>query len=72
MRGGQAGSTIRRVGIFYMAMYVPERELTNADPENVLDTTDKWIVEKLGIREWRIAADDANTSDLAVIGAKQA
>ncbi|WP_409341767.1 ketoacyl-ACP synthase III [Paenibacillus sp. MBLB4367] len=44
--------------------YVPDRLLTNADLENMIDTTDEWIVQRTGIRERRIAAADQFTSDL--------
>lgn len=44
--------------------YTPERKLTNADLEQMIDTTDEWIVQRTGIRERRIAAADQYTSDL--------
>ncbi|MFC4099635.1 ketoacyl-ACP synthase III [Paenibacillus xanthanilyticus] len=44
--------------------YVPERILTNADLEAMVDTNDEWIVQRTGIRERRIAADDQYCSDL--------
>jgi 3-oxoacyl-[acyl-carrier-protein] synthase-3 len=59
-------NTLRRAGILAMGMYVPEKILSNEDLESLLDTTSKWIIEKLGIHQRRIAADDENTSDLAV------
>ncbi len=40
--------------------------LTNSDIEKIVDTTDEWIQEKIGIKERRIAADDENTSDMGV------
>lgn len=45
--------------------YLPERVLTNADLAKRIDTSDEWIVERTGIRERHIAADDEKTSDLA-------
>jgi len=45
--------------------YLPERILTNADLEKMVDTSDEWIVSRSGIRERHIAADDETTSDLA-------
>jgi len=47
-------------------MAVPEKILTNADLEKMVDTSDEWIVSRSGIKERRIA--DANTaaSDLAL------
>ncbi len=49
--------------------YLPEKVLTNADLEKMVDTTDKWIIERTGISERRIAADDELNSDM---GAKAA
>jgi 3-oxoacyl-[acyl-carrier-protein] synthase-3 len=44
---------------------LPERVLTNADLERMVETTDQWITERTGIKERRIAGDDVATSDLA-------
>jgi len=52
--------------------YLPERILTNAELEHMVDTTDEWIVSRTGIRERHIAAEDQYTSDLAVAAARQA
>ncbi|CAH1221642.1 ketoacyl-ACP synthase III [Paenibacillus sp. JJ-223] len=46
--------------------YVPERILSNADLEKMVDTNDEWIVQRTGMRERRIAAEDQFVSDLAV------
>lgn len=45
--------------------YLPERVVTNAELAKRVDTSDEWIVERTGIRERHIAADDQRTSDLA-------
>ncbi|MYD77180.1 MAG: ketoacyl-ACP synthase III [Gammaproteobacteria bacterium] len=45
--------------------YLPERVMTNAELEKVVDTSDEWIAARSGIRERRIAADDEFTCDLA-------
>lgn len=45
--------------------YLPEKILTNADLEKIVDTSDEWIVTRSGIRERHIAADGQTTSDLA-------
>ncbi|MCD6379131.1 ketoacyl-ACP synthase III [bacterium] len=45
--------------------YVPEKILTNADFEKMVDTSDEWIVERSGIRERHIARDDQAASDLS-------
>lgn len=45
--------------------YLPERVMTNAELERVVDTSDEWITARSGIRERRIAADNEFTCDLA-------
>ena len=55
----------RTVSIIGTGSYVPERVLTNADLEKMVETNDEWIVTRTGIRERRIAADDESNSDLA-------
>lgn len=55
------GSAVAGIG-----SYVPDDVLTNQDLEEIVETTDEWIVSHTGIRERRIIADDQNTSDLAV------
>jgi 3-oxoacyl-[acyl-carrier-protein] synthase-3 len=52
--------------------YVPDKILTNADFEKMVDTSDEWIRTRSGIRERHIAADDQATSDLAAIAAQRA
>jgi 3-oxoacyl-[acyl-carrier-protein] synthase-3 len=52
--------------------YLPERVLTNADLEKMVDTTDEWIVTRTGMRERRIAAKEEFTSTLGVKAAKSA
>jgi 3-oxoacyl-[acyl-carrier-protein] synthase-3 len=52
--------------------YVPEKILTNAELEKMVDTTDEWIRTRSGIRERRITDSSVATSDLASIAAKKA
>jgi 3-oxoacyl-[acyl-carrier-protein] synthase-3 len=52
--------------------YLPNNILANTDLENKVDTTDEWIIERTGIKQRHIAADDQLTSDLAVAAAKNA
>jgi 3-oxoacyl-[acyl-carrier-protein] synthase-3 len=61
-----------RVGITGVGAYVPERVLTNADLEQMVDTNDEWIVERTGIRERRIADESQAASDLALPACRQA
>jgi len=51
---------------------VPERVLTNADLERMVDTTDEWITARTGIKERRIVGEGDTTSTLATRAAKQA
>jgi 3-oxoacyl-[acyl-carrier-protein] synthase-3 len=54
-------SVIRSCGLF-----LPEKIVTNADLEKIVDTTDEWIVQRTGIHERRIADKGQATSDLAI------
>lgn len=60
-------SVIRGVGA-----YLPKRVMTNADLAKIVDTTDEWIVERSGIRQRHIAADDELTSTLGIAASHQA
>lgn len=50
--------------------YVPEKVLTNADLEKMVDTTDEWITSRTGIQQRRIACDGEFTSDMAAKAAR--
>jgi len=52
--------------------YLPERILTNADLEKMVDTTDEWILSRTGIEQRHVAAEEEMTSDLCVEAAKVA
>ena len=52
--------------------YLPERILTNADLEKMVDTTDEWIQSRTGIKARHIAAPEQATSDLALAAALRA
>ena len=52
--------------------YLPEKVLTNDDLSKMVDTTDEWIVQRVGIKERHIAAPGEMTSDLAVAAARAA
>ena len=65
----QANGTISITGI---GAYAPERVVTNDDLSELMDTSDEWIVERTGIRERRVAADDQALSDLALPAARAA
>ncbi|UXI70653.1 ketoacyl-ACP synthase III [Tahibacter amnicola] len=52
--------------------YLPEKVLTNADLESLVDTTDEWIHSRTGIRQRHVAAEGQTTSDLAERAARAA
>jgi 3-oxoacyl-[acyl-carrier-protein] synthase III len=52
--------------------YLPERVLTNRELARMVDTSDEWIVQRTGITERRIAADDETTSMLGIKAAAAA
>jgi 3-oxoacyl-[acyl-carrier-protein] synthase-3 len=53
-----------------LGCYTPPRVLTNHDLEKLVDTNDKWIMERTGIRERHIAAPEMATSDMAIAAAR--
>jgi 3-oxoacyl-[acyl-carrier-protein] synthase-3 len=53
-------------------MAVPERVLTNADLERMVETSDEWIVSRTGIRERRVVGPNDTTTSLSVTAARQA
>ena len=55
----------RTCSISGVGSYVPDRILTNAEIEKMVDTSDEWITSRTGIKQRRIAAADEFTSDLA-------
>jgi 3-oxoacyl-[acyl-carrier-protein] synthase-3 len=52
--------------------YLPAKILSNFDLEKIVDTTDDWIVERTGIKNRHIAAENELTSDIAFEAAKKA
>ena len=52
--------------------YLPERILTNADLEQMVDTSDEWIQERTGIKQRHIASPGQSTLDLAEAAALKA
>lgn len=63
---------MRRARIIGTGAYLPTRVVTNHELAETLDTSDQWIVERTGIRQRHIAAEDEVTSDLATAAAKAA
>lgn len=62
----------RTCSIAAVGSYVPDRVLTNADLEKLVDTSDEWITTRTGIKERRIAAAEEYTADLAAKAALRA
>jgi len=50
--------------------YLPEKILTNADLEKIVDTSDEWITTRTGIKERHIISEGETTSSLALIARK--
>jgi 3-oxoacyl-[acyl-carrier-protein] synthase-3 len=63
---------LKSAGIIGTGSYVPEREVTNFDMEEMVDTSDEWIVSRTGIKSRRFADDETATSDLALEASKKA
>jgi 3-oxoacyl-[acyl-carrier-protein] synthase-3 len=62
----------RRIKIRSTGVYLPDKVLTNADLEKMVDTSDEWITTRTGIKERRIVSKEQVTSDLAVNAARMA
>ena len=63
---------LQRVKISALGTYVPPRLLTNADLEKMVETTNDWIMSRVGIKERHIADKGVGTSDLAAEAARRA
>lgn len=61
-----------RARIISTGSYVPESIITNHDLEQIVATSDEWIMERTGIRERRIADTSQAASDLAYEAAQRA
>jgi len=61
-----------RISITGLGCHVPDRVLSNDDLSKLVDTTDEWIVERTGIRERRIAAEDEALTDICLPAARRA
>jgi 3-oxoacyl-[acyl-carrier-protein] synthase-3 len=63
---------LKKVGIIGVGEYLPEKILTNADLEKIVDTSDEWITTRTGIKERHLVSEGQATSDLAFNAAKKA
>ena len=66
------GDILPGVIISALGCYVPPAILSNHDLEKMVETSDDWILQRVGISERHIAAADVATSDLAVEAARAA
>lgn len=64
--------TIIRAAITGTGSYLPEKILTNADLEKMVDTSDEWITTRTGVKERRMAAPQEAASDLGAEAARRA
>ena len=67
VRGSETRSVILGTG-----SYAPERVMTNAEFETLVDTSDEWIRQRTGIQSRHFVADDEATSDMAYAAARAA
>lgn len=61
-----------RSSIWGTGRSLPERVITNADMEKLVDTTDEWITTRTGIKERRQAAPNQSTSTLSIEAGRRA
>jgi 3-oxoacyl-[acyl-carrier-protein] synthase-3 len=66
-----ASGKLRSV-VLGLGSYLPKRIVSNADLEKSLETTDEWIVQRTGIRQRHVAAEDEPTSRLGLYAAQAA
>src|SRR6478735_657787 len=60
------------ISITGLGCHVPERVLSNDELSTLVDTNDAWIVERTGIKERRIAAEDEALTDICLPAARRA
>lgn len=68
----QIDRKLRRSRIIATGGYAPEKVMTNDDLAKIIDTSDEWIRSRTGIGQRHYAADDEQTSDMAVMASKRA
>lgn len=62
----------KRAKIIGVGKYLPDKILSNADLEKMVDTSDEWITKRVGIKERRISEPDVYSSDLGTEAALNA
>ncbi|MCK5074275.1 MAG: 3-oxoacyl-ACP synthase, partial [Bacteriovoracaceae bacterium] len=63
---------VRRSRITGVGSYLPPQVVTNNDLEELMNTSNEWIVQRTGIMERRWVKDGESTSDLALAASKKA
>ena len=53
---------MKKAALVSIAAYAPQKILTNADLEKMVETSDEWIVKRTGIHSRHIAEDESLTS----------
>jgi 3-oxoacyl-[acyl-carrier-protein] synthase-3 len=66
------GRALKFARIIATGSALPERVVTNADLEKLVDTSDEWIRTRTGIRERRVANAEETTGELGYRAALQA
>ena len=64
--------SVIRSAVTGVGAYLPDNVVTNDQLAETVDTSDAWIVERTGIRQRHMVADDQPVSDLAFRAAQQA
>jgi 3-oxoacyl-[acyl-carrier-protein] synthase-3 len=65
-------ATGQPISITGLGCHVPDRIVTNDELATLVDTNDAWIVERTGIKERRIAAEDEALTDICLPAARRA
>ncbi|MBI4726820.1 ketoacyl-ACP synthase III [candidate division TA06 bacterium] len=63
---------MKRIAILGTGSFVPEKILTNADLEKIVETTNEWITQRSGIKERHVSDKKTPTSKLSLEAAKRA
>lgn len=63
---------MKKIGIIGVGEYLPEKILTNADLEKMVDTSDEWITTRTGIKQRHLVGEGQAASDLAAKAAEKA
>jgi 3-oxoacyl-[acyl-carrier-protein] synthase-3 len=62
----------RNAGILGVGMAIPDKVVTNADIERMVETNNEWIVSRTGIEERRVTQDEEGSSSLGLLSAQRA